>query len=789
MIEDTSTIGTMDEPITKKQPKVKKKGMAAKLAEKKRKNGSLVSLRSQSDIKTDNKGEVNGEDLKRCNNNHNSDVDVIHVSTKHNDIICVTSSSKNDDVSNVSTNSKRLTKRERYNESEDKTKDKSIIDATSSNSSSKPRPRPRRNSDNMRPKNPEPIDLDEGFNTGKSTGETDEAIVSPSETSQKSQRHRNLRLTHQRSNSVESLKNGPFMPKPPATPRSKGATKGESVIKDNISSGEEADTEAKNSPSNHRQTVIKDSHQSPRLKNIELAIDPCALQNKSAKDIDSPIADRLSNGSETEMRELAKNYEKILNDKLDTPRSAAEDKLFNHASPLQSPGHSPSKLPSPRLAPLTPLKHPPPLPGNFTSPALRTKYKTEITNQSNLFGNSDSTPHIATDNMSQKSYASVGAIPVMTTKEARSRSQSDAGILSSPSLIGAEELERYFPDRQIHVWIGSWNMKEIKSISSSMTDFLLPETIKYVQNIYVVGTQENAMNKKEWEIHIQEILGPTFVLFHSVTHGSLHLAVFIHRDLIWFCSVPEEDIISTRAVTMVKTKGAIAISLSFFGSSILFINCHLTSDQSRKKERILDYQKIISGLKLPRSSTSTSKDATANFDCVFWCGDLNFRIDRKKSAVEGKVTEIAESLIPNYEDLIRGDQLTKTITEGKIFLGFQEGRINFRPTYKYDVNSDNYDTSVKSRIPAYTDRILFRSKKKNHISCLHYDSVMSVMMSDHKPVYGIYQMAVKPGRDFVMSAAGNFDRDVYLKANQRRALRLATSEVKNQKSSTICSIQ
>lgn len=38
----------------------------------------------------------------------------------------------------------------------------------------------------------------------------------------------------------------------------------------------------------------------------------------------------------------------------------------------------------------------------------------------------------------------------------------------------------------------------------------------------------------------------------------------------------------------------------------------------------------------------------------------------------------------------------------QIFHGFLEGRINFKPTYKFDVNKDVYDTSSKLRIPSYT---------------------------------------------------------------------------------------
>lgn len=42
--------------------------------------------------------------------------------------------------------------------------------------------------------------------------------------------------------------------------------------------------------------------------------------------------------------------------------------------------------------------------------------------------------------------------------------------------------------------------------------------------------------RREWEIRLQETLGPHYVMLFSAAHGVLYMSVFIRRDLIWFCS-------------------------------------------------------------------------------------------------------------------------------------------------------------------------------------------------------------------------------------------------------------
>lgn len=87
-----------------------------------------------------------------------------------------------------------------------------------------------------------------------------------------------------------------------------------------------------------------------------------------------------------------------------------------------------------------------------------------------------------------------------------------------------------------------------------MNDFVLPTGVEHVPDLVVMGTQES-QERFEWEVILQETLGPSHVLLHSTTLGTLHLAVYIRRDLIWFCSMPEDDSLSVRPGTAFRTKG------------------------------------------------------------------------------------------------------------------------------------------------------------------------------------------------------------------------------------------
>lgn len=70
---------------------------------------------------------------------------------------------------------------------------------------------------------------------------------------------------------------------------------------------------------------------------------------------------------------------------------------------------------------------------------------------------------------------------------------------------------------------------------------------------------------------------------------------------------------------------------------------------------------------------------------------------------------------------------------------YHEGDITFRPTYKYDLHSDVYDTSEKARAPAWTDRIFWKGKGIHQTT---YRCHMDVRISDHKPVSALFKSEI-----------------------------------------------
>lgn len=254
---------------------------------------------------------------------------------------------------------------------------------------------------------------------------------------------------------------------------------------------------------------------------------------------------------------------------------------------------------------------------------------------------------VTTDSLATHALMAAHVFHLIPTEKARQRNFLQ-GRSASNSLLGAVELEKSCPNREVTIFIGSWNMNG-QSPPKMMSDFILPNAIEHLPDLVVIGTQESCSDKFEWEVTLQETLGPSHVLLHSTSLGTLHLAVFIRRDLIWYCSEPEDASLSVRPGSHFKTKGAVAISFCLFGTTMLFVTSHLTAHQQKVKERVQDIKRIIHALDLPRNLNvrHRNKDVTQNFDSVYWCGDLNFRLSEPRANLLKWINETQFPLPPH----------------------------------------------------------------------------------------------------------------------------------------------
>ncbi|XP_054853515.1 phosphatidylinositol polyphosphate 5-phosphatase type IV isoform X2 [Eublepharis macularius] len=395
------------------------------------------------------------------------------------------------------------------------------------------------------------------------------------------------------------------------------------------------------------------------------------------------------------------------------------------------------------------------------------------------------------DNCSAASMKSTfSLLTPLRIRDVRSRSYLEGSLLASGALLGAEELSRYFPDRNIGIFVATWNMQGQKELPELLDDLLLPSDPDFAQDMYVIGIQEGCPDRREWEIRLQETLGPHYVMLYAAAHGVLYMSIFLRRDLIWFCSEVEYATVTTRIVSQIKTKGTLGICFTFFGTSFLFITSHFTSGDGKVYERVLDYNKTIQALSLPRNIPDTnpyrsSPYVTTRFDDVFWFGDFNFRLNEDREVVE---QILSRGLETDLSKLLQCDQLLKEMDNGTVFKGFQEAPIHFCPSYKFDVGRDTYDTTSKQRTPSYTDRVIFRCRNNGDIQAVKYSSCLGMKTSDHRPVYGLFRVKVRPGRDNIPLAAGQFDRELYLIGIKRRITRELQKKQADQKGSTVCSV-
>ncbi|XP_068457528.1 synaptojanin-1 isoform X3 [Clinocottus analis] len=309
-----------------------------------------------------------------------------------------------------------------------------------------------------------------------------------------------------------------------------------------------------------------------------------------------------------------------------------------------------------------------------------------------------------------------------------------SSLYASPRvLLGmCQNYRKYTRPKQIRVGVGTWNVnggKQFRSIAfrnQTLNDWLLdapkkaghPEFQDSKANpidIFAIGFEEmvelnagnivsaSTTNQKLWAAELQKNLSRDhkYVLLASEQLVGVCLFVFIRPQHAPFIRDVAVDTVKTGMGGATGNKGGVAIRLLFHTTSICFVCSHFAAGQSQVKERNDDYSEITRRLTFPMGRLLYSHDY------VFWCGDFNYRISMPNEEVKELIKQ------QNWEALTAGDQLVDQKNAGLVFRGFIEGKLDFAPTYKYDLFSEDYDTSEKCRTPAWTDRILWKRRKWN----------------------------------------------------------------------------
>ncbi|PQE22826.1 Endonuclease exonuclease phosphatase protein [Rutstroemia sp. NJR-2017a BBW] len=243
------------------------------------------------------------------------------------------------------------------------------------------------------------------------------------------------------------------------------------------------------------------------------------------------------------------------------------------------------------------------------------------------------------------------------------------------------------------------------------------------------------------------VQGEIYHLLHTANLVGLFTCVFVRSPLL-----PRIKNINAAEVKrgmggLHGNKGALILRFVLDDTSMCFINCHLAAGQTQTKDRNTDITMILESQSLPAERDHSVRidsyvgggDGSMILDheiCIL-NGDLNYRIDTM-----GRDTVVNAVKANNLGKLLERDQLLASKRKNPWFRlrAFHEMPITFAPTYKYDVGTDNYDTSEKKRAPAWCDRLLFRGN--NRVEQLDYRR-HEVRVSDHRPVTGLFNMVVK----------------------------------------------
>lgn len=292
--------------------------------------------------------------------------------------------------------------------------------------------------------------------------------------------------------------------------------------------------------------------------------------------------------------------------------------------------------------------------------------------------------------------------------------------------------------RKIIAHVGTYNVNGKLPTAESLQPWLDPQIMP---DIYVLGFQEmvelspqqimstDPSKRVVWENEVSKVINRNsscnYVMLRSGQLVGACIIIFVRSEHVGHIRNLECVIKKTGLRGMSGNKGAISVRFLFHDTTLCFVTAHLAAGMVNYEERNNDYHTITQGLVFAKGRT------LSDHENVIWLGDLNYRIDMPIEEVKAYIEKRRYDAITPYDQLN-----VQRLRAGAVFKDFTEAEIDFDPTYKYDNGTTLYDTSDKMRVPAWTDRILYRGpaiRQKTYQRAELY-------LSDHRPVKGLFEI-------------------------------------------------
>uniref|UniRef100_A0A1B6EGW5 Rho-GAP domain-containing protein n=1 Tax=Clastoptera arizonana TaxID=38151 RepID=A0A1B6EGW5_9HEMI len=301
----------------------------------------------------------------------------------------------------------------------------------------------------------------------------------------------------------------------------------------------------------------------------------------------------------------------------------------------------------------------------------------------------------------------------------------------------------YTYSQVLRVYIATWNVNGQPPSTTSISEWLANDVEP--PDIYAIGFQELDLSKEaflfnetpredEWRSAVLSSLHPkaTYRKVALVRLIGMMLIVLVQEHHVAYVRSVSTETVGTGIMGKMGNKGGVCVRFDIHNTSMCFVNSHLAAHVEEYERRNQDYNDICS-----RTSFTIFRPPKSikDHDQVYWLGDLNYRITELDPKI---VKELVDK--NNYKPVLEYDQLRQQHRVLNVFAGYQEGEITFRPTYKYDPGSDEWDSSEKNRAPAWCDRVLW---KGDSIKQVAYRSHPMLRISDHKPVSSVFLSEVR----------------------------------------------